>query len=47
MENILSLYQFVDPQREVADLLIPRGIKNYVAMCKHLLPLQVYTDVQV
>ena len=27
--------QFVDPQRKVADIIVPRGVENQVAMCKY------------
>lgn len=26
--------QYVNPQRNVADIIVPRGVENHVAMCK-------------
>ena len=31
---ITNKMQYVDPQRKVADIIVPRGVENRVAMCK-------------
>ena len=36
LKLLLTVYQFVEPQRKVADLIVPRGIENRVALSKYL-----------
>lgn len=34
-----NFYKYVQPQREVADIIVPRGIENTVAIGKMIYPL--------
>jgi uridine kinase len=35
MDSLLNFCrQYVNPQAKVADIIVPRGVENHVAMCK-------------
>lgn len=33
-KQFVDTAQYVDPQRNVADVIVPRGVENHVAMCE-------------